>query len=146
MTNLRGPSECGIPRSLRTQASRCGNTFAFGCLDFKVRPGIRQQTRVCTDCPISQKYPQTLAAAKFLSNYTVQLQCLQRALGRRVTEKVIFSALIVGRAGPQTRATCVARSSANHSAIHSLSHSRLPDECLPISPTRSQQCKPHQHV
>jgi hypothetical protein len=35
----------------------------------------------------------------FISNYTVQLQCLQCAPGSRVTEKAIFSALIVGLAG-----------------------------------------------
>jgi hypothetical protein len=54
VTNLRSSLECGIPRLTRTQASRCGNTFAFGWFDFKVRPGIQQQTRVCTDSPTSQ--------------------------------------------------------------------------------------------
>ncbi len=29
-----------IPRPTWTQASRCGNTFAFGCFDLKVRPGV----------------------------------------------------------------------------------------------------------
>jgi hypothetical protein len=57
------------------------------------------------------KSPQILAAAKLLSNYAVQLQCLQCAPGRRVTENAIFSAPIVGLDGPRTRATRVAQPS-----------------------------------
>jgi hypothetical protein len=50
----------------------------------------------------------------------VQLQCLQRAPERRVTEKSQLSKLIVGLAGTgdQTRATWVAGSGSNRSAIH----------------------------
>jgi hypothetical protein len=101
---------------MRTQASRCENTFAFGCFDFGVRPGTWQGSAPTVQPP--PKSPQTLAAAKFLSNNTVQLHCLKRAPGRRVTEKANFSTLIVGLARPQTRATCVAHSGANCSAIH----------------------------
>jgi hypothetical protein len=50
----------------------------------------------------------------------VQLQCLQRAPGRRVTEKCHFSTLNVGLAGTgnQTQATCLAGSFSRRSAIH----------------------------
>jgi hypothetical protein len=45
-----------------------------------------------------------LLLLQFLSDYAVQLQCLQRApRGRRVTEKSNFSTLIVGLAGTRDR-------------------------------------------
>jgi hypothetical protein len=56
------------------------------------------------------KSPQTLAAAKFLSNSTVQLQGLRPDAG--LQKNTIFSSLIVGLAGPRIRATCV-----KHSAV-----------------------------
>jgi hypothetical protein len=61
-----------------------------------------------------------LATAIFLSNYTVQLQCLQCAPWRRVTEKSNFSTLNIGlaRTRNKTRATCMAGSVARRSAIH----------------------------
>jgi hypothetical protein len=67
-----------------------------------------------------QSLNRLLATAKKLSNYTVQLQCLQRAPGRRVTEKSYFSTLIIGLAGTgnQTQATCLAGSVSKRSAIH----------------------------
>jgi hypothetical protein len=66
------------------------------------------------------KSPDYLRLQFFLSNYTVQLQCLQHAPGRRVTEKSHFSTLNVGlaRTGNRTRATCLAGSVSRHSAIH----------------------------
>jgi hypothetical protein len=61
-----------------------------------------------------------LATAIFISNYTVQLQCLQRAPCRRESEKSHFSTLNVGlaRTGNRTRATCMAGTVARRSAIH----------------------------
>jgi hypothetical protein len=70
-----------------SQASKMCDTFAFHCFDFKVRPGtpglsnnpgLHRQSNL--------KSPQTTCYCHFLSNYTVQLQCLQRAPGHRVTE------------------------------------------------------------
>jgi hypothetical protein len=51
----------------------------------------------------------------FLSNYTVQLQCLQRAPDAELQKRATFSTLIVGLAGTgnRTRATCVAGSGTN---------------------------------
>jgi hypothetical protein len=67
------------------------DTFAFDCLlTYKVRPGTGVQP---------QSLNRLLAAAIFLSNYTVQLQCLQCAPGHRVTEKSNFSTLNVGLGG-----------------------------------------------
>jgi hypothetical protein len=76
-------------------------------------------TRVNTDSPTSSLH-RLLANPIFLSNYTVELQCLQRAPGRRVTEKSHFSTLNVGLAGTgnQTQATCLAGSVSRRSAIH----------------------------
>jgi hypothetical protein len=56
----------------------------------------------------------------------VQLQCLQRAPGRRVTEKSHFSALNVGLAGTgnRTQATCLAGSVSRRSAIHFAIHTQ----------------------
>jgi hypothetical protein len=60
LTNLPSLLHVGeIPRPMRNQASRCGNTFAF-------------------------------ATSIFLSNYTMQWQCLWRVPGRRVTGKTTF--------------------------------------------------------
>jgi hypothetical protein len=94
-----------------TQASRCGTPLLSTVFDFKVRPGTGVQP---------QSLNRLLATAIFLSNYTVQLQCLQRAPGRRVTEKSPFSTLNVGLAGTGNRiqATCLAGSVSRHSAIH----------------------------
>jgi hypothetical protein len=88
-----------------SQASRFGTTLLL--------------TRVNTDSTTSSLH-RLLASANFLSNYTVQLQCLQRAPGRRVTEKCHFSTLNVGLAGTgnQTQATCLAGSVSRRSAIH----------------------------
>jgi hypothetical protein len=54
----------------------------------------------------------------------VQLQCLQRAPGCRVTEKCHFSTLNVGLAGTgnHTQATCLAGSVSRRSAIHYAFH------------------------
>jgi hypothetical protein len=87
-------------------------TFAFDCfLTFKVRPRTGVQP---------QSLNRLLATAIFLSNYTVQLQCLQRAHGRRVTEKSHFSTLNIGLSGTwnRTQATCLAGSVSRRSAIH----------------------------
>jgi hypothetical protein len=48
------------------------------------------------------------------------MQCLQRAPGRRVTEKCHFSTLNVGLAGTgnRTQVTCLASSVSRRSAIH----------------------------
>jgi hypothetical protein len=73
-----------------SQASRCGTPLLLTVFYFKVRPGTGVQP---------QSINRLLATTNFLSNYTVQLQCLQRATGRRVTEKSHFSTLNVGLAG-----------------------------------------------
>jgi hypothetical protein len=80
-------------------------------LNFKVRPRTGVQP---------QSLNRLLATAIFLSNYTVQLQCLQSAPGRRVTEKSQFSTLNVGLdgTGNRTQATCLAGSVSRRSAIH----------------------------
>jgi hypothetical protein len=110
INKLKLSFECGIPRpSLST------------VFDLKADPGHRVWliTRVNTDSPTSSLH-RLLATAIFLSNYTVQLQCLQRAPGRRVTEKCHFSTLNVGLAGTgnRTQATCFAGSVSRRSAIH----------------------------
>jgi hypothetical protein len=68
----------------------------------------------------------------------VQLQCLQRTPGRRVTEKSHFSTLNVGLAGTgnQTQATCFAGSVSRHLAIHYasdkwLKHGVIKKSCSP---------------
>jgi hypothetical protein len=84
-------------------------TFLFDCfLTLKSDPGQESNLKGL------------LATANFLSNYTVQLQCLQRAPGRRVTEKSHFSTLNVGLAGTgnRTQATCLASSVSRQSASH----------------------------
>jgi hypothetical protein len=104
-----------------SQASRCGTPSLSTVFDLKADPGHRVSliTRVNTDSPTSSLH-RLLATAIFLSNYTVQLQCLQRAPGCRVTEKCHFSTLNVGLAGTgnQTQATCLAGSVSRRSAIH----------------------------
>jgi hypothetical protein len=72
------------------------------------------------ECGIPRSLHRLLATAIFVSNYTVQLQCLQRVPGHRVTEKCHFSTLNVGLAGTgnQTQATCLAGSVSRRSAIH----------------------------
>jgi hypothetical protein len=87
------------------------DTFAFNCFDLKVRPGTGVQPHDSTDY---------LNLQFFLSNCTVQLQCLQRAPRHRVTEKRHFSTLNVGLAGTgnRTQATCLAGSVSRRSAIH----------------------------
>jgi hypothetical protein len=94
-----------------SQASRCGTPSLSTVFDFKVRPGTGVQP---------QSLNRLLATANFLSNYTVQLQCLQCTPGRRVTEKSHFSTLNVGLAGTgiRTQATCLAGSGTNRSTIH----------------------------
>jgi hypothetical protein len=73
------------------QASRCGTPSLLTVfLTFKVSPRTGVQP---------QSLNRLLATAKKLSNYTVQLQCLQHAPGGRVTEKSHFSTLNVGLAG-----------------------------------------------
>jgi hypothetical protein len=76
------------------------DTFALNCFDYKIRPrtlgltnnpGLHRQSNL--------KSPQTTSTAIVLSNYTVQLQCLQCAPGRRVTEKSQCSTLNIGLAG-----------------------------------------------
>jgi hypothetical protein len=48
---LMNTLRCGIPLPTRTQATRCGNTFAFVCFDFRVRLGTDSLTspEVSTD-------------------------------------------------------------------------------------------------
>jgi hypothetical protein len=75
-----------------SQASRCGTPSLSTVFDFKVRPG----TPGLTNNPGLHRL---LATVIFLSNYTVQLQCLQRAPERRDTEKSHFSTLNLGLAG-----------------------------------------------
>jgi hypothetical protein len=86
-----------------SQASRCGTPLLLGFLTLMSDMGHRRQTWVCIDSPTLSLH-RLLATAIFFSNYTVKLQ---RAPGRRVTEKRHFSTLNVGLAGSgnQTRAT-----------------------------------------
>jgi hypothetical protein len=93
------------------QVSRCGAPLLLTAFDFKVRPGTGVQPQI---------FNRLLATASFFSIYTVQLQCLQRAPGHRVTEKSHFSTLNVGLAGTgnQTQATCLSGSVSRRSAIH----------------------------
>jgi hypothetical protein len=57
----------------------------------------------------TSKSQQTTCYFKFFFNFTVKLQCLQRALGRRVTEKSHFSTqnVCLARTGNRTQATCL---------------------------------------
>jgi hypothetical protein len=107
--------ECGIPRPQDV------GHLCFRLFWLEGRPGHRVSliTRVNTDSPTSSLH-RLLATAIFLSNFTVQLQCLQRASRRRVTEKSHFSTLNVGLAGTgnRTQATCLAGCVSTRSAIH----------------------------
>jgi hypothetical protein len=60
---------CGIPRPTRTQATRCGNIFAFLCFDFRVGLGTWRGSALTVQPPL--KSPQTTCYCNFfLSNYT----------------------------------------------------------------------------
>jgi hypothetical protein len=87
------------------------DTFAFDCFDFKVRPKTLAKNP-CLQRQSNLKSPQTTCNCIFLSNYKVQLHCLQRAPGCRVTEKSHFSTRNLGLdgTGNQTQATCLAGS------------------------------------
>jgi hypothetical protein len=94
------------------------DTFAFDCFDFKVRPGT-PATNPGLYRQSNLKSPQTTCYCNF---FYPTIQCLQRAPGRRVTEKSHFPTLNVGLAGTGTgnriQATCLAGSVARSSAIH----------------------------
>jgi hypothetical protein len=96
INKLKLAFECGIPRP-QDVGHLCFRLF----LTLKSDPGQESSLKV------SSEY---LLVQFFLSNYTVQLQCLQRAPGRRVTEKRHFSTLNAGLAGTvnRTQATCLA--------------------------------------
>jgi hypothetical protein len=106
INKLKLSFECGIPRP-----QDAGHLRFRLFLTLKSDPGQESNLKVSTDYMLLQF---------FLSNYTVQLQCLQRAPGRRVTEKSQFSTLNGGPAGTgnRTQATCLAGSVSRRSAIH----------------------------
>jgi hypothetical protein len=99
LTNLRrfSQAEFHVLRGPRPQDAGTPSLLVVLTSEFNPGPvkGLHQQSNLC-----QTKSPQTLSAAKFLSNYTVQLQCLQRAPGCRVTEKANISTLIVGQDRP----------------------------------------------
>jgi hypothetical protein len=111
MTNLQRLSNSVFP-VLRGPRPHDAGTPSF-CL-FWLQSPTRDLARVCTD---SLTLPEVSTELGYC-NCSIQLHCLQRAPRRRVTEKANFSALIVGLAGPWTRAAWVARSSVNPSTIH----------------------------
>jgi hypothetical protein len=61
-----------IPRPTRTQASRYGNTFAFGyCIDFKVGPGRRDKPGAAQTVPPQSSHILTTANL----NPTIKCNC-----------------------------------------------------------------------
>jgi hypothetical protein len=85
-----------------------------------IKPGCAQTHRQ-SNLPQSLDRPwllQSFYRTKLLQLQCLQLQCLQLQCLLCARGRVaIFSTLIVAMAGPRARATCVARSGTNHSAI-----------------------------
>jgi hypothetical protein len=86
----------------------------------------------------TSKSQQTLATAKFLTDFIISIAVLENVPLSRVTEKSNFSTLNVGLAGTgnRTRATCMAGSVSRRSAIHYASRCML---CLSASPPRKRK-------
>jgi hypothetical protein len=95
--------------STRNQASRCGNTFTFGCFDFKVKPGTQQQTRVCKDSPTSFEVSTDLGYCKVFIR--------------------LYSAIAVFATCPRTQGCRFFRTNCRSGRASNLGHSR----CYPIS-------------
>jgi hypothetical protein len=76
-----------------SQASRCGTPSLLTVLTLKSDPGNKPGSAQTVQPQVSTDY---LLLKKKLSHYTVQIQCLQLAPGRRVTETSHLSTLNVG--------------------------------------------------
>jgi hypothetical protein len=109
---------CSILRPARTQATRCGNTFTFVCFDFRVRLGTWQGSAPTIQPP--PKSPQTTCYCNFLIQLYSAIATCNVLPDAGLQKRANFSTLIVGLAGTgnRTRATCVAGTGTNCSAIH----------------------------
>jgi hypothetical protein len=65
---------CGIPHPTRTQATRCGNTFAYGCFDFGVRPGTWRGSAL-SGLHRQSNLPQSLHRPWLLQSFYPIIQC-----------------------------------------------------------------------
>jgi hypothetical protein len=92
-------------------------TLCFLLFHFQVRSRTQQQTQACTDSPTSPKDFTDLVCCKVVFP-TIQCNCSACNVSQTTGIQKKKPRVVVGLAGPRTRATCVARSIANRAAIH----------------------------